>query len=349
MRASLRYPQPLLFSLALLLWIRLLAACAPVVPPTDVARQNGPVPQLQPALIPPVPPTPDPYAGLSIDELTARTYGDGELRIEAVLDVSATFTRTLINFDSDGLRVVGFMNVPTGDGPFPVVIVNHGYIDPAVYNTLTYTTRYADALAAAGYITIHPNFRNYPPSDTGPNEFRTGFAIDVLNLIELIRKQGGQPGPLVKANPALIGLWGHSMGGGVTLRTITVSSHVRAAILYGAMSGDEQRNHERIIFFSNGGRGLWADDAAPDDVVLQRVSPSNYLDRITAAVGIHHGEFDDQVPLAWSEELCAQLQALAKPVECYTYPSMPHTFVGQGDQLFIERTIAFFDEYLREG
>jgi len=347
MNSSLPYPRSLLFVLWLL-WTGLLTACAPVAMPASATLQNGPIPRLQPALIPPLPPMPDPYAGLSVEELTARTYGDGVLRVEAVLGVSAAFTRTLINFDSDGLRVVGFMNVPPGDGPFPVVIVNHGYIDPAVYNTLTYTTRYADALAAAGYIAIHPNFRNYPPSDTGPNEFRAGFAIDVLNLIALIRKQGGQPGPLTKANPTLIGLWGHSMGGGVTLRTITVSPHVRAAILYGAMSGDEQRNHERIIYFSNGGRGLWADDTAPAADVLHRVSPINYLARITAAVAIHHGELDDQVPVAWSQELCTQLQALAKLVDCYTYPTMPHTFVGAGDQLFIERTIAFFDEHLRE-
>jgi dienelactone hydrolase len=30
-------------------------------------------------------------------------------------------------------------------------------IDPAIYNTLDYTTLYADALASAGYIVLHPN------------------------------------------------------------------------------------------------------------------------------------------------------------------------------------------------
>ncbi len=93
------------------------------------------------------------------------------------------------------------MNVPQGDGPFPVVLVLHGYVDPATYNTLTYTTRYADALARAGYLVIHPNFRNWPPSDNGPEEYRVGQAVDVLNLIALVQKQGGQPGPLQHADP----------------------------------------------------------------------------------------------------------------------------------------------------
>ncbi len=241
-------------------------------------------------------PTPDPFAEFTVDGLTTRSYGEGELQVEDVLNVTNAFTRTLITYPSDGLTIYGFMNVPKGEGPFPVVLVLHGYVDPARYDTLTYTTGYADALARAGYLVIHPNFRNWPPSDTGPENYRVGQAVDVLNLIALVRKQGGQAGPLAKADPERIGLWGHSMGGGISQRVLTVSDDVDAAVLYGAMSGDEALNHKRILYFTNGARGLW--DEAPPDEALQRISPINYLDRITAAVSIHHGSLDDQVPLA---------------------------------------------------
>lgn len=337
-------PTPLIHTLAVFL-IVLLSGCTlavPVMPAND--GPAPPLPVLQPAL---APPTPDRYAGITIDDLTTRGYGAGELSVEQILATTAAFTRTLISYESDGLKVYGFMNVPHGDGPFPVVIVNHGYVDPAVYRTLTYTTRYADALAAAGLIAIHPNFRGYPPSQDGPNEFRTGFAIDVLNLVGLVRKLGGQPGPLSNANPAAIGLWGHSMGGGVTLRAITVDGGIKAALLYGAMSGDEQRNHERILFFTGGRNGQWVEGGAPTPADLQRISPSAYLDRISAALSIHHGEFDQQVPLAWSVELCQQLQTLGKTVECFVYPGGPHTFSGAMDQLFIQRTIEFFQRELQ--
>ena len=89
-------------------------------------------------------------------------YGEGELQVEEVLNVTNAFTRTLITYPSDDLTIYGFMNVPKGEGPFPVVLVLHGYVDPARYNTLTYTTGYADTLAGAGYLVIHPNFRNWP-------------------------------------------------------------------------------------------------------------------------------------------------------------------------------------------
>lgn len=290
-------------------------------------------------------PTPDPYAEWTVDGLAERSYGDGELRIEQVLAVTNAFTRTLVTFPSDGLTIYGFMNVPQGEGPFPVVLALHGYVDPARYQTLTYTTGYADALARAGYLVIHPNFRNWPPSDSGPEDYRVGQAVDVLNLLALVQKMGGQPGPLAQADPERIGIWGHSMGGGIAQRVLTVSDDVDAAVLYGAMSGDEALNHQRILYFTNGARGLW--DEAPPDEALQRISPINYLDRVTAAVSIHHGSLDDQVPLAWSEDLCSRLQALEKDVECFTYAGQPHTFVGEGDQLFVQRVREFFDRTLR--
>lgn len=286
-------------------------------------------------------PTPDPYAGLTIADLAARSYGEGELQVEEVMGITAAFTRTLISYPSEGLTLYGFMNTPQGEGPFPVALVMHGYIPPESYQTLAYTTRYADALAQAGYLVIHPNYRNYPPSDEGSDPFRVDHAIDALNLIAIIKAQAGHPGPLQQIDPTFVGMVGHSMGGGITLRAITASSQVQAAALYGAMSGDEQRNFQKIFEWSGGERGFEEMNTPLED--LQRISPIYYLDRINAAVSIHHGDNDGTVPLDWSLELCDQLQALNKVVECFTYSGQPHTFQGEGDQLFIQRIIEFFN------
>lgn len=329
----------------------LLGACVPV------ARASDAVPPL-PAGAPHIGPehterperldNPDRYAGWTIPALIRRSYGEGELRVESVIEATDAFTRTLITFDSDGLTVYGFMDVPSGAGPFPVVIVVHGYVEPAVYSTLTYTTHYADALARAGYIAIHPNLRGYPPSDGGPNPLRIGFAVDVLNLVAHVREQAGRrDDPLEQADGGSIGLWGHSMGGGIARRVLAVSPAVDAAVLYGSMSGDEQANHERILFFTGGAGGNWAEGEAPSARELLLLSSDNYLGRVRAAVSIHHGALDDQVTLQWSEALCARLRDLGKSVECFTYEDQPHTFIGDGDALFIRRMIRFFDRNLK--
>jgi len=295
-------------------------------------------------------PTPDPYAGLTIADLAARTYGGGQIQIEEVLAVTEAFTRSLITYPSDGLTIHGFMNVPRGGGDedvelYPVVLVLHGYISPDIYTTLAYTTRYADALARAGYVAIHPNLRNFPPSDEGPDRFRVGIATDVLNLIALVRQQGGQPGPLRQADPGRIGVWGHSMGGGAAIRVITVDPGIPAAVLYGSMSADEVQNYERVQFWSGGERG--AEELATPEEDMRRIAPVYHLNRIQAAVSVHHSDADATVPLAWSLDLCERLGNLGKTVECFTYQGLPHTFRGAGDQLFMERYVDFFDRELR--
>ena len=132
------------------------------------------------------------------------------------------------------------------------------------------------------------------------------------------------------------------MGGGIALRVLTVDrgDYLKTAVLYGAMSGDERQNYEQIREWSSGARGTFELNAAP--ALLAAISPINYLDRIQAAVAIHHSDADDVVPLAWSEDLCSRLEILQKPVSCFTYHAVPHTFNGANDALFMRRVIDFY-------
>jgi uncharacterized protein len=280
-------------------------------------------------------PTLDPYAGLYLDTLRARSY-PSSLEIGPVLAVTDAFTRSLITYTGDGLTLHGYINVPRGAGPFPVIIVNHGYLDPASYSTITYMARYTDPLAAAGFLVVHPDYRGYGTSDPGPNLFRVGYAIDVLHLIDAVKR-------LPMADPSAIGLFGHSMGGGISLRVATISADVRAVLLYGSMSGDEHANLERLLAWT--GQLDLPELSVPEDAVA-RLAPINALDNIEAAVSLHHGEADTVVPPAWTADLYQRLTALDKPVEYFSYPGQPHTFVAEGHTLLLERAVAFFQQHL---
>ena len=307
-------------------------------PTWPAASQPSPTTTLPPSA------TPDPYAQYSIKALAARAKGGGELEIVETLENNDQFARYLITYPSDGLTIYGFMNVPHDGTDFPVALVLHGYVPPEEYETVAYTRRYADALVEAGYLVIHPNFRNYPPSDSGPDAFRVGFAQDVLNLIAIIREQSQDPaGPLRRADADNIHLWGHSMGGGVALRVITVNNaaYMKAAVLYGSMSGDERLNYGRIQQWSNNTRGSFELNAPPE--ALAAISPIEHLDRITTPISIHHSYADERVPVEWSEDLCARLEARQHPVECFFYNDAPHTFIPPWDDLFIRRYVNFFE------
>ncbi|MEM7530821.1 MAG: alpha/beta fold hydrolase [Chloroflexota bacterium] len=230
----------------------------------------------------------------------------------------------------------------------PVIIVIHGTAPRDEYQELAYTTEYADALSDEGYIVLHPDMRGYPPAEDGPNPMRIGYALDVLNLVALVRQQAGQPGPLAHADPEAIGLWGHSMGGGVALRTIVVSPHIRATLLFASMSGDELTNHNKLLEFTLGRSGYWAEtiNETPNLGDLERLSPINHLARVQSAVSIHHGTAD-LVPVDWSVDLCVRLGALNKDVECFFYEDAVHDFYYEDYDLFQERTMAFFERTLK--
>ncbi|MFN8474159.1 MAG: alpha/beta fold hydrolase [Anaerolineae bacterium] len=280
-----------------------------------------------------------------IDSLRSRSYGGGEIEVIRVLQDTPAFTRYLIQYPSDGLMVGGFMNVPKGvDKPYPAVIVAHGYVNPNNYAVVNYTAPLADALARAGYLTVHPNYRNHTGSDSGPNPFRAGYAVDVLNLAAILKQR-----PDVKSDG--IGIFGHSMGGGVALKALVVGSDIRAAVLYGAMSGDETANFDAINRWSGGGAARetgFTPDADPD--AFRRASPINYLDAIQVPVQIHHGGADNQVPPAWSVDLDSRLEGAGKNVELFTYPGAPHFFPAGSAayNTMIQRVIRFFDKYLYE-
>ncbi len=281
-------------------------------------------------------PTPDPYEALYIDSLRARTY-ESTLEIGQVVLVTDTFTRSLITYTGDGLTLHGYLNIPRGEGPFPVVIVNHGYIDPGNYGTVNYMAIYTDPLAAAGFLVVHPDYRGYGASEPGPNLFRVGFAVDVLHLIAAVKT-------LPLADPNAIGLFGHSMGGGISLRVATVSDEVDAVLLYGSMSGDEHANLGRLVEWT-GQADLPELGVAPE--VVARLAPIEALENITAAISLHHGDNDATVPPAWSADLYERLTSLGKPVEYFSYAGQPHTFFNEGHTLLLERTITFFRQHLR--
>lgn len=309
----------------LLFAIWTISACTPMLSAsaTGIDEEVSSPPDIQE-----IEPTPalelvNPY---SLEALSEREYGQGELRIEYPRQNKEEFTRYYITYDSDGLNIHGFVNIPRGEGPFPVVIALHGYIPAGEYETLDYSTRYADSIARKGYIVLHPNMRNFPPSDSPgrTRDYNSGYTADVMNLLEYVRQEAGQAGSIFEnADLSRIGIWGHSLGGSVALRVIGLVPEIKAAVFYSAVT---QR---------------YSNDSAGFDVYNLEIT--------NAAFSVHHGTADDTIDVGWSYQFCDQLEEAGKSYDCYFYEGSPHTFPAQGvvDPLFIQRTVDFYAQYLQ--
>jgi len=97
----------------------------------------------------------------TIEGLRERDYPGGTINIRSVLTTTATFTRYYIDYPSDNLTITGIMQIPPGDGPFPVVLLNHGYIPQSRYWSGADTWRAAEYLNAHGYLTLSSDFRTW--------------------------------------------------------------------------------------------------------------------------------------------------------------------------------------------
>ena len=304
----------------------------------------------------------------TIDGLRQHSYQSGSIAILSTLAATPEYSQFLITYPSDGLAITGIMQIPVGEGPFPVIVMNHGYADRSTYSSGDGTGRAAEFLVKRGYITLASDYRSWGGSNTGPSLFHTGLAVDVINLMNAIPS-------IPQADPSRIGMWGHSMGGGITTKILTVDSRVKAAVLYAPNSADdadliarwgygcigeipaneplETCNAAEVIPKSLPPDMIQAYEAAAlDPVQLLRIAPIHQLDRVTAPVQIHIGTADGDTlgstPPEWSYKLHQALINAGRPAELFMYEGERHSFIGDQWLVFMNRAVMFFDENVKK-
>lgn len=310
-------------------------------------------------------PAPHPLAPYTIEGMRERDYPGGEIQIANLQEENEYYRRYYFVYPSDGLTISGVMNVPRGGGPFPVLILLHGYFQRDQYYTGADTWQAADFFARNGYLAIAPDYRSWGSSDSGYSLFHTGLVADVLNLISSLPS-------LPQADPGRVGLLGHSMGGGIATKVLVLDDRVSAAVLHAPNSADDADligrwgpgclpgQSEAAGDKCNPGEVISPDlpdelletylEAAGDAQFLRLVAPINYLEAVNAPVQIHIGEEDGETllhtPPEWSQKLHEALQAAGAEVEFFSYPDQGHYFGSPAWGQLMNRALAFFDEQL---
>src|SRR5262249_23016295 len=118
----------------------------------------------------------------------------------------------------ESYTISGVIDVPRGRGPFPAVVLAHGYIDPAIYVRGQGMTRERGYLAGPGYIALQGDYRTHAESDDAPLyqvRMRLGYTADVINAVKALRRSRDVP-----VDDDRVALFGRSMGGGVILKAL---------------------------------------------------------------------------------------------------------------------------------
>ena len=217
-----------------------------------------------------------------------------------------------IKYLSDGLKVVGFILKPKGEGfKFPLMIYNRGgnrEFGKITKKTLTYLSY----LSSNNYVVLASQYRGNDGA-CGQEEFGGKDINDVLNLIPLAKS-------LPFIDPTKIVMLGFSRGGMMTYLAIKHGAEIGAAAVVGGVTDLEQMYNDREESMKNVIRELVGMDKAE----WQKRSAIYWPEKIDVPILILHGENDWRVKVSQAKKLSEKLKEAGKVHELVIFPEGDH-------------------------
>lgn len=293
---------------------------------------------------------------LSIESLRSGSYTGSEIREVEKIESEQRYHKSIVAHESEGKTIYALLGIPKGtppEGGWPVIIFNHGYIAPAVYRTNERYVAYFDRLVMAGYAVVKSDYRGHGESEgeaTGAYG-SDGYVRDVWELLASIKRHPG-------INPTKIGMWGHSMGGHITLRIMVSNPEVKVGVIWAGVVASypdlltNWRRRSPNPLPSPSAR-RWREslqerygtpEANPE--FWNGISATSYLAEISGPVQLHHGTDDTSVPVEFSRMLEEKMKSVGKEAELYVYTGDDHNLTHNFG-IAMERTIDYFDRHLR--
>jgi dipeptidyl aminopeptidase/acylaminoacyl peptidase len=286
--------------------------------------------------------------------MRAMEYPGSDIVIEAVLDPGVNYSRYYVSYLSEGLKIFALMTVPGGDKPptgWPVIIFNHGYIPPNVYRTTERYIAYVDEIARSGYIVFRSDYRGHDRSEgtAGGVYTQPNYSIDVLNAVASVKRH-----PDVDRNR--IGMWGHSMGGYITLRSMVVSGDIKAGSIWAGVVApypDLFLRWNAGAQWTSPASGSWVysmeqsyGSVETNPQFWKSISANSYVGDLNGPIQLHTGTADHDVPWEYSQILYDELTQANKVAELYLYEGDNHN-ISVNFSVAMQRTIEFFDTYVK--
>lgn len=293
----------------------------------------------------------------SIPALAGRSYMERTITIERNVPSSGKFRSYVVSFISDGLKEYALLNIPNSSKPkngYPVLILDHGYIQPSQYDTVNSYKSESDYFANKGFLVIKPDYRGNGNSEiTDTALMRFAYPIDVLNLLSSVKN-------IPEADSSQIFFWSHSMGGEVTLEVLEAISKsdlapsVKAAVFWAPVTDPvkwfSKQNLPSLpetyitpFPYQKTFQILGTPEENPQ--LWEALSPLNYLKDINVPILLQHGTADESVPYTWSVELNEKLSSLGKNIKFLSYPNNNHNLSASWNKA-INDDMLFFNNYL---
>jgi uncharacterized protein len=300
---------------------------------------------------------PTPLAKYTIENLAKTQIPASAIVIGKVLKTDPKYTsyEFTMKFSPDltkNLKTTsGLITMPNGNGPFPVIVMYRGYVDPSQYFIGEGTSPAARVFAANGFITIAPDFLGYGDSDhEAADIFESRFQtyITAITLLKSVSDPAFAKTTAAKWDGKNIFIWGHSNGGQITLTTLETTGATYPTVLWAPVSKPFPYS---ILYYtddaSDSGKFLRHETADfENDYDSNLYSLTNYLANIKAPIQLNQGTSDDAVPFAWSDLLAKNLKSVGVDFTYIKYPGADHNLNPSWNQA-VDNALKFYKDHLK--
>ncbi len=242
-----------------------------------------------------------------------------------------------IFYDSDGLKVRGYLVRPAQEGEFPLLIFNRGGNRDFGMIDKQQLGSFIGPLVMQGYTVMASQYRGVEGGE-GREEFGGEDVQDVLNILEI-----GRELPYTKDDQVV--MLGFSRGGMMTYLAIKHGAPLRAAAVLAAPADLKanyeyrERGMEIVMEELIGG----TPEEKPEE--YQKRSAVYWPEKLEVPLLMLHGDADWRVNVDHTIRLAEKLENLDLSHKKVIFPEGDHNLSGHTEEMFVN-IFSWFEEHL---
>ncbi len=218
----------------------------------------------------------------------------------------------------DGMMIPGYVTIPKGKGPFPLIVMPHG--GPAVSEVVDYD-EWGQLLANAGYMVLQPEYRmtvgfGKKHFDAGHNEHGYKMQDDKDDGALYLVEQG-------LADPDRIAMFGWSYGGYAALVAAAREDNIYQCAIAGAAVSRPEVWYKDII---GPGTPKAIDEWFQGRGVTKGFNPYANVDKVNIPLLMVHPEDDSRVLYYHFADYKKKFESLGKTGEFVTLEDADHFY-----------------------
>lgn len=235
----------------------------------------------------------------------------------------------------DGEEIHGYITVPKGEPPYPLVVMPHG--GPFVQETVSYD-EWGQMLANNGYMVLQPQYRG--SRKYGLDYYKTAFIESGQGGYRMQDDKDDGALYLVEqglADKDRIAMFGWSYGGYAALIAASRTPQIHQCVIAGAAVSD---NLMQVGYYSNLMDG--ASKVEQLNFWTDSINPIDEVEKVNVPMLLIHGSVDQRVPPAHVRKYLRKMDKYNKPYKYVELDGADHF----SNTLFYEHQIKLYESMI---